>query len=305
MFGRYSERAQRVIVRAQDEARRLGHAQVTTTHLLQGLLRETQGIAAKAVAELGAGAAGLPAEVERVLGRGGAPLTEEIQFTPVAKRVMMERAIEEARGLGHAYVGTEHLLLGLLREADDPAARLLQAAGVALEPARVLVKRLLGSPMQAQVTPSKQTPRPALPHALLRCVGVVLDEQLRVLLVRPDRDAAHWSLPGGAPRAGEAGREAAARHLRDQAGAEATCVDLLWVVERLADAPEGTLRRLDFVFAAGLRGTVPPDRDRRGYFAGDDVPPGVDLPPGFWEAVHAGFGAHDRWVSRHVPLVGF
>jgi len=158
MFGRYSERAQRVIILAQDEARRLNYNYVGTEHLLLGLIREGTGIAAKALQNLGVDLDQVRSEIEKTLGRGTAPPTGDIQFTPRGKKVIMELAIEEARSLGHSYVGTEHLLLGLIREGECAAARLLENMGADLERVRREVTKLLGSPMQ-QPQPARASAR--------------------------------------------------------------------------------------------------------------------------------------------------
>ncbi|BDG62120.1 ATP-dependent Clp protease ATP-binding subunit [Caldinitratiruptor microaerophilus] len=144
MFSRYTERAQRVIVLAQDEARRLNYDYVGTEHLLLGLIREGEGIAAKALQSLGISLEQVRAEVEKMIGKGTASARGEIGFTPRAKKVMVELAIEEARLLGHNYVGTEHILLGLIREGEGVAAQVLQNLGADLERVRNQVIHLLG-----------------------------------------------------------------------------------------------------------------------------------------------------------------
>ncbi|HEY8347986.1 MAG TPA: ATP-dependent Clp protease ATP-binding subunit [Symbiobacteriaceae bacterium] len=144
MFSRYTERAQRVIVLAQDEARRLGYDYVGTEHLLLGLIREGEGIAAKALQTLGIQLEQVRAEVEKLIGKGTATTRGEIGFTPRAKKVMVELAIEEARLLGHNYVGTEHILLGLIREGEGVAAQVLQVLGADLDKVRNQVIHLLG-----------------------------------------------------------------------------------------------------------------------------------------------------------------
>ncbi len=144
MFSRYTERAQRVIVLAQDEARRLNYDYVGTEHLLLGLIREGEGIAAKALQSLGISLEQVRAEVEKMIGKGTANARGEIGFTPRAKKVMVELAIEEARLLGHNYVGTEHILLGLIREGEGVAAQVLQNLGADLERVRNQVIHLLG-----------------------------------------------------------------------------------------------------------------------------------------------------------------
>lgn len=144
MFGRYSERAQRVIVLAQEEARRLNYNYVGTEHLLLGLIREGSGVAAKALQSLGINLDQVRKEVEKIIGKGHAPLGGDIGYTPRAKKVVMELALEEAREMGHNYVGTEHILLGLIREGEGVAARVLENMGADLEKVRQEVVKLLG-----------------------------------------------------------------------------------------------------------------------------------------------------------------
>ncbi len=150
MFSRYTERAQRVIVLAQDEARRLNYDYVGTEHLLLGLIREGEGIAAKALQSLGIQLEQVRSEVEKMIGKGSAPTRGEIGFTPRAKKVMVELAIEEARTLGHNYVGTEHILLGLIREGEGVAAQVLINLGAELDRVRNQVIHLLGGAPQHQ-----------------------------------------------------------------------------------------------------------------------------------------------------------
>jgi ATP-dependent Clp protease ATP-binding subunit ClpC len=142
MFGRFTERAQRVIVLSQEEARRLGHNVVGTEHILLGLVAEGHGVAARALQELGA-LEQVRSEVERVIGRGEGMTIGQIGFTPRAKRVL-ELAFDEARQLGHTYIGTEHILLGLIREGEGVAAQVLHNLGVDLERVRKQVLDLLG-----------------------------------------------------------------------------------------------------------------------------------------------------------------
>ncbi|MBX6350454.1 MAG: ATP-dependent Clp protease ATP-binding subunit [Clostridia bacterium] len=153
MYSRYSERAQRVIILAQEEARRLNYNYVGTEHLLLGLIREGSGIAARALQNLGIDLDQVRAEVEKVIGRGNQPVTGEIGYTPRAKKVVMELAIEEARQLGHNYVGTEHILLGLIREGEGVAARVLENMGADLERVQREVIKLLGGPAPVQGPP--------------------------------------------------------------------------------------------------------------------------------------------------------
>ena len=142
MFGRFTERAQRVIVLSQEEARRLGHNVVGTEHILLGLVAEGHGVAARALAELGA-LERVRTEVEKVIGRGEGITIGQIGFTPRAKRVL-ELAFDEARQLGHSYIGTEHILLGLIREGEGVAAQVLRNLNVDLEKVRKQVLDLLG-----------------------------------------------------------------------------------------------------------------------------------------------------------------
>ncbi|RQD78106.1 MAG: ATP-dependent Clp protease ATP-binding subunit [Candidatus Syntrophonatronum acetioxidans] len=143
MFGRFTERAQKVLFLAQEEAKRLNHNFVGTEHLLLGLVREGEGIAAKSLQKLGIDLAKVRQEVEKIIGKGDKPVLQSVSYTPRAKKVI-ELAIEEGRNLGHNYVGTEHLLLGLIREGEGIAARVLANLGVDLKRARVQVIHLLG-----------------------------------------------------------------------------------------------------------------------------------------------------------------
>ena len=143
MFGRLTERAQKVLALAQEEAVRLGHNNLGTEHILLGLIREGEGIAAKALVGLGLGLEKIQKEVEALIGRGqGEP--SNIAYTPRAKKVI-ELSMDEARKLGHTYVGTEHILLGLIREGEGVAARVLNNLGVSLNKARQQVLQLLGT----------------------------------------------------------------------------------------------------------------------------------------------------------------
>jgi len=143
MFGRFTERAQKVLALAQEEAVRLGHNNIGTEHILLGLIKEGEGIAAKALTSLGLGLEKIQDEVESLIGRGQEQPTN-IAYTPRAKKVI-ELSMDEARKLGHTYVGTEHILLGLIREGEGVAARVLNNLGVSLNKARQQVLQLLGS----------------------------------------------------------------------------------------------------------------------------------------------------------------
>ncbi|WP_224749644.1 ATP-dependent Clp protease ATP-binding subunit [Polycladospora coralii] len=143
MFGRFTERAQKVLSLAQEEAGRLGHSNIGTEHILLGLVREGEGIAAKALIALGLGLEKIQNEVETLIGKGQSGPTN-IAYTPRAKKVI-ELSMDEARKLGHTYVGTEHILLGLIREGEGVAARVLNNLGVSLTKARQQVLQLLGN----------------------------------------------------------------------------------------------------------------------------------------------------------------
>jgi len=160
MFGRFTERAQKVLALALEEAVRLGHKDIGTEHVLLGLIREGEGIAAKALQSLGLGLDKIQSEVEALIGRGteqsGTNYTPN--YTPRAKKVI-ELSMDEARKLGHTYVGTEHILLGLIREGEGIAARIMNNLGVSLNKARQQVLQLLGSSeMMASHQPSGGNP---------------------------------------------------------------------------------------------------------------------------------------------------
>jgi ATP-dependent Clp protease ATP-binding subunit ClpC len=138
MFERFTDRARHSVVAAQDEARSLGHNYIGTEHLLLGLLAEPDGIAGRVLAQLGIAAEGTRADVEQVVGRGDSSPSGHIPFTPRAKKVL-ELSLREALQLGHNYIGTEHILLGLVREGEGVAAQVLTRRGAALDRVRSLV----------------------------------------------------------------------------------------------------------------------------------------------------------------------
>jgi ATP-dependent Clp protease ATP-binding subunit ClpC len=151
MFERFTEKAIKVIMLAQEEARRLGHNFVGTEQILLGLIGEGTGIAAKTLKGMGVNLKEARAEVEKIIGRGSGFVAVEIPFTPRAKRVL-ELSWDEARQLGHNYIGTEHLLLGLIREGEGVAARVLENLGVDLTKVRSNVIRMLGETRGAATT---------------------------------------------------------------------------------------------------------------------------------------------------------
>jgi ATP-dependent Clp protease ATP-binding subunit ClpA len=144
MFERFTDRARRVVVLAQEEARLLNHDYIGTEHLLLGLAHEGQGVAAKALEVLGIRLEALRSQVEEIIGRGEseAASSGHIPFTPRAKKVL-ELSLRESQQLGHNYIGTEHILLGLIREGQGVAAQVLVKLGADLSRARGLVIQLL------------------------------------------------------------------------------------------------------------------------------------------------------------------
>jgi len=143
MFERFSDRARRVVVLAQEEARMLGHNYIGTEHLLLGLIHEGDGLAAHALRGMDVDLDTLRQEVEALIGRGQQPMPGgHIPFTPRAKK-SLELALREMVQLGHNYIGTEHILLGLLREGDGVAAQVLRRRGIELNTVRQEVIRLL------------------------------------------------------------------------------------------------------------------------------------------------------------------
>jgi ATP-dependent Clp protease ATP-binding subunit ClpC len=142
MFERFTDRARRVVVLAQEEARMLNHNYIGTEHLLLGLIHEGEGVAARALESLGVSLEAVRAQVEEIIGQGQQTLSGHIPFTPRAKKVL-ELSLRESRQLGHDYIGTEHLLLGLLREGEGVAAQVLVRLGADLNRVRQQVIELL------------------------------------------------------------------------------------------------------------------------------------------------------------------
>ena len=142
MFERFTDRARRVIVLAQEEARLLNHNYIGTEHLLLGLIHEGEGLAAKALEGLDISLGAVREQIEEIIGRGEEPPAGHIPFTPRAKKVL-ELSLREALDLKHNYIGTEHILLGLIREAEGVAAQVLQNLGADLSRVRQQVIQLL------------------------------------------------------------------------------------------------------------------------------------------------------------------
>src|SRR2546427_5740678 len=159
MFERFTDRARRVVVLAQEEARMLNHNYIGTEHILLGLIHEGEGVAAKALESLGISLEAVRSQVEEIIGQGQAAPTGHIPFTPRAKKVL-ELSLREALQLGHNYIGTEHILLGLIREGEGVAAQVLQKLGADLNRVRQQVIQLLsGYTGKGEGQPGEQAPQ--------------------------------------------------------------------------------------------------------------------------------------------------
>ena len=159
-FEKFSERARRVLSLAQEEAQRFNHNYIGTEHILLGLVRETEGVAARVLSNLGVELSKVRSAVEFIIGRGEKSIPGEIGLTPRAKKVI-ELAVDEARRLNHSYIGTEHLLIGLLREGEGVAAGVLESLSVTLEKIRGETNRILSQTMsqsQSSGRGSSRTP---------------------------------------------------------------------------------------------------------------------------------------------------
>jgi len=155
VFEKFTEGAREVLVLAQYEARALEHNYLGTEHILLGLLREEEGLAARALESLDITAEEVRAQIRRIVGQGDEATTEQIPFTPRARKVL-ELALREALSLGHDYIGTEHLLLGLARENDGVAARILRDFDADAETIRREVLHLLIGRGRSERTPSER-----------------------------------------------------------------------------------------------------------------------------------------------------
>jgi ATP-dependent Clp protease ATP-binding subunit ClpC len=163
-FDKFTERARRVLSLAQEEAQRFQHNYIGTEHLLLGLVREGEGVAAKVLLKLGVELEKVRDAVEYIIGRGDHVVLGEIGLTPRAKKVI-ELAVDEARRMNHHYIGTEHLLLGLVREGSGIAAGVLESLGVNLEKVRRTTLAVLG--VSNQETVQKPPPAPAEAQSLV------------------------------------------------------------------------------------------------------------------------------------------
>ena len=172
-FEKFSERARRVLTLAQQEARHFNHNYIDTEHILLGLVREDDGVAAKVLVNLGVGLTKVRQAVEFIIERGEKPSTNEIGLTPGAKKVI-ELAIDEARQRGHNYIGTEHLLLGLLREGEGVAASVLGSFGITLERTQAEITRIF-----SQGVPKSRLTRTTGRTPALDQLGIDLTEAAR------------------------------------------------------------------------------------------------------------------------------
>ncbi|MDQ3880486.1 MAG: ATP-dependent Clp protease ATP-binding subunit [Chloroflexota bacterium] len=157
-FDKFTDRARKVLTLAQDEAQRFNHNYIGTEHLLLGLVREGEGVAARVLENMNVELSKVRTAVEFIIGRGDRPVVGEVGLTPRAKRVI-ELAIDEARRLGHNYIGTEHLLLGLVREGEGIAAGVLESLGVNLDKVRHQVIHVLSQ--SSSISPAQESKRPS------------------------------------------------------------------------------------------------------------------------------------------------
>jgi hypothetical protein len=193
MLERFTDRARRVVQLAEEEARRLDHNYIGTEHILLGLIREDEGIAAKALESLGISLQAVREQVEEIIGQGQQVPSEVIPFTPRAKKVL-ELSLRESLQLRHNYIGTEHILLGLIREGDGVAAQVLVKLGADLNRVRQQVIQLISGP---QPQPGPLPPREGAPatevqdrlgaiEARLNAIEVLLAAVEQRVGIRPD-----------------------------------------------------------------------------------------------------------------------
>jgi ATP-dependent Clp protease ATP-binding subunit ClpC len=188
VFERFTDRARRVVVLAQEESRMLNHNYIGTEHILLGLVHEGGGVAALALEQLDISIDAVRQQVREIIGQGQAAPTGHIPFTPRAKKVL-ELSLREALQLGHNYIGTEHILLGLIREGEGVAAQVLQKLGADLNRVRQTVIQLLsGYPVASEEIPTKGW-TPASGPSCPRC-SQPLEGSLayRTMVAAPDDD---------------------------------------------------------------------------------------------------------------------
>ena len=177
-FEKFSERARRVLSLAQEEAQRFNHNYIGTEHILLGLVRETEGVAARVLSSLSVDLSKVRSAVEFIIGRGEKPAQGEIGLTPRAKKVV-ELAVDEARRMNHTYIGTEHLLIGLLREGEGVAAGVLESLGVTLDKVRTETHRILSHTSgQGQQSGRTNTKTPTLDNLGIDLTNAARSEKL-------------------------------------------------------------------------------------------------------------------------------
>ena len=185
-FEKFSERARRVLSLAQEEAQRFNHNYIGTEHILLGLVRETEGVAARVLSSLSVDLSKVRSAVEFIIGRGEKPAQGEIGLTPRAKKVV-ELAVDEARRMNHTYIGTEHLLIGLLREGEGVAAGVLESLGVTLDKVRSETHRILSHTSgQGQQARGNNTKTPTLDNLGVDLTNAARSEKLDPVHGRDD-----------------------------------------------------------------------------------------------------------------------
>jgi ATP-dependent Clp protease ATP-binding subunit ClpA len=187
VFERFTQRARRVIVLAQEEARLLDHNYIGTEHILLGLIHEGEGVAATSLESLGISLQGVRREVEAIIGRGQSAPTGHIPFTPRAKKVL-ELSLREALELGHNYIGTEHILLGLIREGEGVAAQVLVKLGASLDRVRQQVIEVQSGDPGGEVVAEQEETRTLLVRLTVPAELREAEEQLAQ--VRQEKQAA-------------------------------------------------------------------------------------------------------------------
>ena len=200
MFGRFTDEARRVLALAQEEARTLNHNRIGTEHILLGLVQEREGIAAEALESLGISLDTIRPQVEKITGQvHDAPAASHNQYTLRAKKAL-DLSLREALQLGHHHIGTEHILLGLLRESEGPAAQVLAELGADLSRVRQQVLQLLEDP-QGEVGPkaAQAAPRPGQADAVRSAESRMLAEILSRIEVMDSRLSAVEQLMGAGP----------------------------------------------------------------------------------------------------------
>ena len=190
MFERFTDRARRVVVLAQEEARRLNHNCIGTEHILLGLIHEGEGVAAKALESLGISLQAVRAQVEEIIGRGQHAHPGHIPFTPRGKKVL-ELSLRESLQLGHTYIGTEHILLGLIREGDGVAAQVLVKLGADLNRVRQQVIELISGQQ-----PDRKLPREGAPVADVQARLGAIEDRLAAVEQRMGTGADTSDLDG-------------------------------------------------------------------------------------------------------------